>query len=89
MIEHLQLGEEDRLADVGCGTGIYTLDIPEQVPLRHPALSVDPYPEMLPAIPEDANVIRLAMDAFSRRTTSTTRSWSKNDPSRRGPTRRP
>lgn len=68
MIEHLQLAKEDRLADVGCGTGIYTLDILEQVPLQHTALGVDPYPEMLDAIPEDANVIPMAMDAltFSR-----------------------
>lgn len=68
MIQLLELGVGDRLADVGCGTGIYTLDILAQVPLRHPVLGVDPYPEMLAAIPEDANLIPLAMDAlaFSR-----------------------
>ncbi len=68
MIEHLQLGGNDRLADVGCGTAMYTLDILEQVPLRNPALGVDPYPEMLAAIPADANITPLALDAltFSR-----------------------
>ncbi|MFP3913530.1 MAG: class I SAM-dependent methyltransferase [Actinomycetota bacterium] len=68
MIEMLELTEDDRLADVGCGTGMYTLDILEQVPMRHPALGVDPYPEMLAAIPDDANMVPLAMGAleFSR-----------------------
>lgn len=65
MIERLHLNEEDRLADVGCGTGIYTLDILAQIPLRHPVLAVDPYPEMLAAIPDDANVTRLALDAVT------------------------
>jgi ubiquinone/menaquinone biosynthesis C-methylase UbiE len=65
MVENLELAEADRLADVGCGTGIYTLDILAQVPLRHPVLGVDPYPEMLAAIPEDANVTPLALDALS------------------------
>lgn len=56
MIEHLELDEADRLADICCGTGIYSLDILDQIDLRHPILAVDPYPEMLAAIPADANV---------------------------------
>lgn len=68
MIEHLQLRPDDRLADIGCGTAMYSLDLLEQVPLRHPVLGVDPYPEMLAAIPDDANITPLALDAlaFSR-----------------------
>lgn len=34
MIDYLDLHEEDRLADVGCGTGIYSLDILEQIDLN-------------------------------------------------------
>lgn len=68
MIDHLDLGERDRLADIGCGIGIYSLDILEQVDLRHPILGVDPYPEMLAAIPDDANIEPIATTAleFSR-----------------------
>lgn len=68
MIEKLELGEDDRLADIGCGTGIYSLDILEQVDLKHPILGVDPYPEMLAAIPDGANmepITETALD-FSR-----------------------
>lgn len=68
MIDHLDLGEDDRLADIGCGTGIYSLDILEQVRLKHPILGVDPYPEMLAAIPDEANIEPIATTAleFSR-----------------------
>ncbi|MFP4073829.1 MAG: class I SAM-dependent methyltransferase [Actinomycetota bacterium] len=68
MIDHLDLGEEDRLADIGCGTGIYSLDILEQVDLKQPILGVDPYPEMLAAIPDEANIEPIATTAleFSR-----------------------
>lgn len=68
MIEHLDLDEGDRLVDIGCGTGIYSLDILEQVKLKAPILGVDPYPEMLAAIPEDANIEPIATTAleFSR-----------------------
>ncbi|MGH6885961.1 MAG: hypothetical protein ACREGK_07795, partial [Geminicoccales bacterium] len=41
MIGKLQLREDDRLVDLGGGTGIYALDILEQVALRHPVLLVD------------------------------------------------
>lgn len=68
MIELLDLVEGDRLADVCCGTGIYSLDILEQVDLKHPILGVDPYPEMLRAIPEEAAIDPIATTAleFSR-----------------------
>jgi len=55
MIDKLALRAEDRFVDLGGGTGMYTLDIMQQVPLRH-ATVVDPFPEMLAAIPADAGV---------------------------------
>lgn len=69
MIERLRLGEQDRLADVGCGTGMYSLDILKQISLHSPILGVDPYPQMLAQIPDDAPITRVAEDAltFSRR----------------------
>jgi trans-aconitate methyltransferase len=68
MIEKLELGEDDALVDLGCGTGMYSLDILDQVSLNKPVTGVDPYPEMLARIPEDAPVNRVAMDGleFSR-----------------------
>lgn len=72
MIEHLALDESDRLADIGCGTGIYSLDILKQVGLVPPILGVDPYPEMLAAIPEEANIEAVPTTAldFSRQVRS-------------------
>lgn len=68
MIKMLQLQEEDILADIGCGTGMYSLDMMKQVRLRHPVIGVDPFPQMLAQIPTDAPIERIAMDAlaFSR-----------------------
>ena len=69
MIEELELAPKDRFVDLGCGTAMYTLDILKQIRLEQPVLGVDPFPEMLQNIPQDAPVLRLAMDAlaFSRR----------------------
>lgn len=68
MISELELVEDDRLVDICCGTGIYSLDMLEQVDLKHPVLGVDPYPEMLAAIPDEANMEPIAKTAlgFSR-----------------------
>ena len=68
MIDKLQLMEDDTLVDLGCGTGMYSLDILRQVPLKKPVIGVDPYPEMLAKIPENAPIKRVAMDGleFSR-----------------------
>lgn len=72
MVEHLELVEDDRLADICCGTGIYSLDLLEQVDLKHPIVGVDPYPEMLAAIPDGAKMEPIAETAldFSRGTRS-------------------
>lgn len=65
MIEKLQLVETDVLADIGCGTGMYSLDILKQVPLKQPVIGVDPYGEMLAQIPADAPVTPIAEDAMT------------------------
>ncbi len=65
MIEKLELHEDDTLVDLGCGTGIYSLDILKQVPLKNRILGVDPYEQMLSQIPPDAPITRLAEDALT------------------------
>jgi ubiquinone/menaquinone biosynthesis C-methylase UbiE len=61
MIDKLQLREDDRLVDLGGGTGIYALDILEQVPLRHPVLLVDYSGAMLARAPDDPRLESLEM----------------------------
>jgi trans-aconitate methyltransferase len=69
MIEQLQINQDDTLVDLGCGTGIYSLDILKQIPLKDPVIGVDAYPEMLAKIPNDAHIRRVVMDGleFSRK----------------------
>lgn len=64
MIDKLQLTEDDTLVDLGCGTCMYSLDILKQVSLKKPVIGVDPYPEMLAKIPENAPIERVAMDGL-------------------------
>jgi ubiquinone/menaquinone biosynthesis C-methylase UbiE len=61
MIERLQLREDDRLVDLGGGTGIYALDMLEQVPLRQPVLLVDYSGAMLARAPADSRLEPLEM----------------------------
>lgn len=63
MVEMLDLHEDDRLVDLGAGTGMYSLDILEQVSLRAPVLAVEPFEEMLRNIPESPRLDRVALDA--------------------------
>lgn len=56
MIDKLALRPEDVLVDLGGGTGIYSRDILEQVPLKHPVILVDPIEEMLAQVPEAAHI---------------------------------
>lgn len=65
MIEHLALTPDDVLVDLGGGTGMYSLDIVEQVPLTNPVVIVDPFPQMLEQIPDGAPVERVAEDALA------------------------
>ena len=69
MIDKLRLVPSDVLADVGCGTGMYALDILKQVPLEEPVIGVDPYREMLAQIPPEAKIAPVVESAleFSRR----------------------
>jgi len=69
MVDQLKLASSDLLADIGCGTGMYALDILEQVDLEQPVIGVDPYPEMLAQIPDQVPITPVAEDAlaFSRR----------------------
>jgi ubiquinone/menaquinone biosynthesis C-methylase UbiE len=64
MIEELRLHEDDRFVDLGCGTGMYTVDLLQQVPLRQPAIGVDPFAEMLAHIPDDAHIVAVQADAL-------------------------
>lgn len=64
MIEKLRLIETDVLADIGCGTGMYSLDIVNQVPLRENIIGVDPYQEMLSQIPQEAPITPVAAGAL-------------------------
>jgi len=69
MIEKLQLVPSDTLADIGCGTGMYSIDILKQVKLENPVIGVDPYREMLEQIPAESLIVPIVEDAlaFSRR----------------------
>jgi len=68
MVRHLDLDGKDVLADIGCGTAMYSRDIVRQVPLEQPILGVDPYQSMLDQIPDGAPVTPICQDAlaFSR-----------------------
>ena len=69
MIEKLRLSETDVLADIGCGTGMYSLDVLKQVSLKAKIIGVDPCHEMLAQIPDKAPITPIAEDAleYSRR----------------------
>ena len=51
MADALRLTSSDAIADVGCGTGLYTLRLWEYVEPEHPILCVDPEPAMLDQLP--------------------------------------
>lgn len=65
MIDKLALNQDDILVDLGCGTGMYSLDILAQVSLKNPVIGVDLFPEMLAQIPKDAPIEQVAMDALA------------------------
>lgn len=64
MTEKLELCNTDTLVDLGCGTGMYSLDIIKQIQLRK-VIAVDPFPEMLKLIPGTANIHTVIADALS------------------------
>lgn len=65
MIDKLRLVESDTLTDIGCGTGMYSLDILKQIELKYPVIGVDPYESMLEQIPDGAPISRVAEDALT------------------------
>lgn len=68
MVESLDLKPDDRLADIGCGTGMYSADILEQISLKQPVMGVDPFAQMLEQIPAGKSIEPICLDAleFSR-----------------------
>ena len=64
IIEQLNLKFTDKLADLGCGTGLFTKAIPHQIKLEYPIVCVDSSPEMLEQIPLNKTYQTLAMDAM-------------------------
>lgn len=71
MVEKLQLEPDDLLVDLGCGTGMYSIDMLEQVSLNNLVVGVDPFAEMLDNIDPSAPLVRVQEDAltYSRRAT--------------------
>ncbi|MHC1560826.1 class I SAM-dependent methyltransferase [Actinomycetospora sp. C-140] len=51
MADALRLTSSDAIADVGCGTGLYTRRLCEYVEPARPVLCVDPVPAMLDQLP--------------------------------------
>ena len=51
MIDALRLARSDTIADIGCGTGLYTRRIARDVEPTRPILCVDPVPAMLDRLP--------------------------------------
>ena len=56
IVEMLELNPDDRLLDLGGGTGMYSLAILERVALTSRMTVVDPFPEMLNMIPKAAPI---------------------------------
>lgn len=65
MIERLALKPDDRLVDLGCGTGMYAMDILRQVPLRYPIACVEPSRDMLARLPRMGGLTPINVDAQS------------------------
>lgn len=65
MKEKLRLAEDDLLVDLGCGTGMYSIDLVDQVPLSQHVIGVDPFEDMLRQIPEGAPVEPVCEDALA------------------------
>jgi ubiquinone/menaquinone biosynthesis C-methylase UbiE len=63
IVEMLDLTPDDRLLDLGGGTGMYSQAILDRVPLNSRVTLVDPFPQMLQRIPEQTPIDPVAADA--------------------------
>ncbi|MDJ0678738.1 MAG: class I SAM-dependent methyltransferase [Xenococcaceae cyanobacterium MO_167.B52] len=63
IIEKLELQVNDKLVDLGCGTGLFTKGICKQMQLKYPILCVDSSSEMLKQIPVNHSYEPIFMDA--------------------------
>lgn len=65
MIEYLRLKSTDTLVDLGCGTGMYSQSIFQQIQLDNPIICVDPSEEMLSQVPLSYHYQIRAVDAIN------------------------
>lgn len=63
IVELLRLEPQDKLLDLGGGTGMYSLAILDRVALEKPITLVDPFPRMLEHVPEQAPIETVCADA--------------------------
>lgn len=63
IVELLSLEPQDKLLDLGGGTGMYSLAILDRVGLERPITLVDPFPQMLAKVPDQAPIETVCADA--------------------------
>ncbi|MDJ0795606.1 MAG: methyltransferase [Calothrix sp. MO_167.B12] len=64
IIEYLHLKPTDTLVDLGCGTGMYSKAILEQIQLDNPIICVDCSEKMLEQLPSSDQYKTMAIDAI-------------------------
>ncbi|MBA4496320.1 class I SAM-dependent methyltransferase [Paenactinomyces guangxiensis] len=64
IIRYLNLKEDDRLVDLGCGTGIYSKEILRQMKLKHKILCVDISEKMLLELHSEKGITTINHDAI-------------------------
>ncbi|MEJ2889235.1 class I SAM-dependent methyltransferase [Actinomycetospora aeridis] len=63
IVDSLRLTATDAIADVGCGTGLYTRRLAAEVEPERPILCVDPVPAMLDRLPRSRSLQPLVASA--------------------------
>ena len=64
IIKKLNLQFTDKLADLGCGTGLFAKEIHNQIKLKYPIVCADSSPEMLEQVPSNNIYKPLLIDAI-------------------------